>query len=289
MSALRRLLAGPGLLTVPGIFDGVSARLAAAAGFPALYMTGYGTVASACGLPDVGLATYSEMVDRVRLLAGLVPVPLIADGDTGYGGPSNLRRTVQGYERAGAAAIQIEDQQFPKLCGHGVQPAPVVGRDEAMQRIRAAVGCRRSDAFLVVARTDARRLHGLDEALRRASLFLEAGADMLFVEGPETPEEMRRIAETFRGIPLVANMVRGGRSPSLGAAELEVMGYKIALAPVDALLAAAHAMREVYADLRRRGIDATAVLPMVSLTELGGLMGADEIARFDTTWTGDIP
>ena len=288
MTALRGLLAAPGLLTVPGIFDGVSARLAAAAGFPALYMTGYGTAASAYGLPDTGLATYTEMVDRVRLLAELVPVPLIADGDTGYGAPSNLRRTVRGYERAGAAAIQIEDQRFPKVSGHAARPAPVVDRDEAVLRIRTAVGARRTDAFLVVARTDARRLHGLDEALRRASLFREAGADMLFVEGPETPEEMRRIAETFRGVPLVANMARGGRSPSLGSADLEAMGYTVALAPVDALLAAAHAMRAVYAGLRRHGVDAATLPPMASLAELGTLMGVDEIRHFDTARTEDI-
>lgn len=286
-AGLRRLLAAPGLLTIPGIFDGISVRLAAEAGFPALYMTGYGVVASGYGLPDTGLATYSEMVDRVRLLAGLVPLPLIADGDTGYGSLSTLRRTVRGYEQAGAAAIQIEDQCFPKLCGHGGRPTPVVDRDEAVRRIGVAVEARRSSDFLIVARTDARRPHGLDEALRRATLFLEAGADILFIESPETPEEMRHIADAFPGVPLVANMARGGRIPALRGSELDALGYRIALSPVDALLAAAHAMGQAYADLRRHGVNAATGLPMTSLTGLGTLMGFDDIAQFDARWTGD--
>ncbi len=240
MTTWHPLLAGPGLLTVRRVFDGVSARLAAAAGFPVPCMTGYGAVASAYGPPDTGLATCTEMVDRVRLLA---------DGDTGHGAPSDLRRTVRDYEQAGAAAIQIEDQRFPNSWGHAVQPIPVVQRDEAVQRLRAAVGSRRTDAFLVVARTDARRPHGLDEVLRRAALFL---------------------AESFRGVPLVANMARGGR------------------ALVDALLAAVHAMRRACADLHRHGVNAAAP-PMASLAELGAPMGADEIARLDTDWTGAAP
>lgn len=286
MISLKRLLSAPGMITIPGIFDGISARLAMRAGFPALYMTGYGVVASGLGLPDTGLATYTEMVERVRLLASLIDVPLIADGDTGYGSLSNLRRTVQGYEQAGAAAIQIEDQCFPKSCGHAGRPTPVVEREEALRRIQVAVAYRRTDSFLVIARTDARRLHGLDEAIRRASLFLEAGADILFIESPESADEMRLIADEFRGVPLVANMARGGRSPPLTSPELQALGYKIALSPVDALLAATHAMERAYDDLREHGVNASTGLPMTSLKELSALMDFGEIEAFDAKWNG---
>ena len=227
-TSLRTLLPREGCLTLPGVYDGISARMADSLGFEALYMTGYGAAASALGLADAGLATFTEMLDRVRCIAGAIRVPFVADGDTGYGGLLNVDRTVRGYAAAGAAGIQIEDQEFPKKCGH-TEFRRVIPADEAVGKIRVAVDARPSRDFLIVARTDARYFEGLDSALRRAERFLGAGADILFVESPESLEELRRVAETFRSVPLLANMVEGGRTPYLYADELGNMSFKVAL------------------------------------------------------------
>ena len=189
-TTLRARLNQPGLVVAPGIFDMVSLRLADPLGFDALYMTGFGTVASHMGLPDAGLATYSDMVGRVTAMAGMAKTPLIADADTGYGGLLNLRHTIRGYESAGAAAIQLEDQEFPKKCGH-TPGRRVISTEDMVRKIRVAVDSRQSGEFLIIARTDARTTLGLDEALRRAEAYAKAGADMLFVESPESEEEMR--------------------------------------------------------------------------------------------------
>ena len=184
MTSLRDILSRPGILTLPGVYDGISARVANSLGFPALYMTGYGAVASALGVPDAGLASVTEMLDRVRCIAAAIDVPFIADGDTGYGGLLNVDRTVRAYAAAGASGIQLEDQEIPKKCGH-TEYRRVVPFVDAVQKIRVAVQARPDADFLIVARTDARYSEGLDEALRRAEAFLEAGADILFVESPE--------------------------------------------------------------------------------------------------------
>ena len=286
--ALRERLRRPDILACPGIYDGISARAAEACGFEALYMTGYGVVASLLGLPDAGVASYSEMVDRVRVLAGLTRVPLIADGDTGYGGLVNLDRTVRGYEAAGAAAIQIEDQEFPKKCGH-VLRRRVVPLEDAVQRIRVAVAARGSADFLVVARTDARTGHGLDEALRRADAFLRAGADILFVESPETPEEMRRIGERFGGVPLLANIVEGGRTPPMSAAELQAIGYRIALFPAAGFLPAAAALTAHYRHLRAAGTSAGSATTLLPFSEMNALMGFPELFAFEDRWRDAAP
>lgn len=283
MTTMQDLLAHPGIITLPGVFDGISARMADSLGFPALYMTGYGVVASALGVPDAGMATYTEMLDRVRMIASAVSVPFIADGDTGYGGLLNVDRTVRGYAAAGAAGIQIEDQEFPKKCGHTefrrVIPAP-----DAVMKIRVAVDARPDKDFLIVARTDARYAHGIDDALRRAEMFLSAGADVLFVESPESLEEMRRIAETFRGAPLLANMVEGGRTPYLSTAELEAMGFKIALFPGTGFLAAAHALRAAYAHLQSAGTS-TGGPPLYPFSDMNKLMGFPRVHAFEAKWT----
>src|ERR1700760_2343919 len=230
MTSLREVLSRPGILTLPGVYDAITARVANSLGFSALYMTGYGAVASALGVPDAGLASVTEMLDRVRCIASAIDVPFIADGDTGYGGLLNIDRTVRAYAAAGAAGIQLEDQEVPKKCGH-TEFRRVVPRDEAVRKIRVAVDARPDADFLIVARTDARYSEGLDEPLRRAEGFLEAGADILFVESPESPEELRRVGETLRGAALLANMVEGGRTPFLSAGELQDLGYKVALFP----------------------------------------------------------
>ena len=279
-STLPELLRRDGCLVLPGVYDGISAKLAASAGFEALYMTGYGAVASELGVPDAGLATFTEMLDRVRCIAGATALPFIADGDTGYGGLLNVERTVRGYAAAGAAGIQLEDQEFPKKCGH-TEFRRVIAEDDAVAKIRVAVDARPSREFLIVARTDARYAEGLDSALHRAERFLEAGADVLFVESPESLEELRRVAETFRGAILLANMVEGGRTPYLSAGELAALGFKIAIFPVTALLTAAGAMKLCYEHLKRQGIGTGSAAPMLPFSEMNALMGFPAVHAFE--------
>ncbi len=280
MPAMRTLLKPGECLALPGVFDGISARVADSIGFSALYMTGYGAVASALGAADAGTATYSEMLDRVRCIAGAVSVPFLADGDTGYGGLLNVERTVRGYAAAGAAGIQLEDQEFPKKCGH-TEYRRVVPMADAVQKIRVAVEARPSSDFLVVARTDARYAHGLDEALRRGGAFLEAGADVLFVESPESLEELRRIGETFKGALLLANMVEGGRTPYLGTADLAGLGFAIALFPATGFLSAAAALKGAYGRIKQAGIGTggPALLPFAEMNALMGFAAVHEFER----------
>jgi 2-methylisocitrate lyase-like PEP mutase family enzyme len=278
-AALRARLNQPGLVVAPGVFDMVSLRLADTFGFDALYMTGYGTVASHMGLPDAGLATYSDMVGRVTAMAGMARAPLIADADTGYGGLLNMRHTIRGYEAAGAAAIQLEDQEFPKKCGH-TPGRRVIPMEDMVRKIRVAADSRESKDFLIIARTDARTSLGLDEALRRAEAYAKAGADILFVESPESEEEMRRIGQRF-DVPLVANMVERGRTPVLSQAELESIGYKIAIFPVTALLASVQAMTSVYQQFKQHGSSAGGQTPLYDFADLTTLMGFEDVWAFE--------
>lgn len=280
MPTLRQLLAKDDCLVLPGVYDGISAKVAASAGFAALYMTGYGAVASALGVPDAGLASFTEMLDRVRCIAGATELPFIADGDTGYGGLLNVERTVRGYATAGASGIQLEDQEFPKKCGH-TEFRRVIAQADAIAKIRVAVDARPGREFLIVARTDARYAEGLDAALQRADGFLRAGADVLFVESPESLEELRRIGETFRGAVLLANMVEGGRTPYLSATDLGAMGFKIALYPTTGFLSAAGAMKVCYDHLRRHGIGTGSTVPMLPFTEMNALMGFPAVHAFE--------
>lgn len=287
--SLKKRLQQPGLLVAPGVFDMVSLRLADRFGFDALYMTGYGTVASHMGLPDAGIATYSDMVGRVTAMAGMARTPLIADADTGYGGLLNMRHTVRGYEAAGAAALQIEDQEFPKKCGH-TPGRRVIALDDMVQKIRVAVESRTSPDFLIIARTDARTSLGLDEALRRGEAYARAGADILFIESPESEDEMRAIGQLGRelGLPMVANMVERGRTPVLSQAELEAIGYKIAIFPVTALLASVQAMANVYQQFKQTGSSAGGTQPLYDFGELTQLMGFEDVWEFDKRYaTGE--
>jgi len=276
---LRERLAQRALLVAPGVYDMVSLRLADTFGFEALYMTGFGAVASHLGLPDAGIATYTDMVGRVKQMASQSRAPLIADGDTGYGGLLNVRHTVRGYEEAGAAAIQLEDQEFPKKCGH-TPNRRVIPMDDMVKKIRVAAEARASRDFLIIARTDARTALGLDEALRRAEAYANAGADILFVESPESVEEMRAIGQRF-DLPLVANMVEKGRTPVLSRAELESIGYRIAIFPVTALLAAVKAMSQVYAHLKSEGSSSAVPVPLEDFGALTKLMGFEDVWEFE--------
>jgi len=276
---LRERLAQHSLLVAPGVHDMVSLRLADTFGFEALYMTGFGAVASHLGLPDAGLATYTDMVGRVKQMASQAHAPLIADGDTGYGGLLNVRHTVRGYEEAGAAAIQLEDQEFPKKCGH-TPNRRVIPADDMVRKIRVAAESRASRDFLIIARTDARTAHGLDEALRRAEAYAKAGADILFVESPESVEEMRAIGQRF-DLPLVANMVEKGRTPVLTRSELESIGYRIAIFPVTALLASVKAMSQVYAHVKATGSSQGTPVELEDFGALTRLMGFEDVWEFE--------
>jgi 2-methylisocitrate lyase-like PEP mutase family enzyme len=281
-AGLKARLDAGRFVTAPGVFDLISAKIADSLGFDALYMTGFGVVASALGLPDAGLATYSEMVERAGLIAQSIAAPLIADADTGYGGLLNVRRTVRGYEAAGVAAIQLEDQVFPKKCGH-VLGREVIPLEEMVQKIRVAADSRSSADFLIIARTDARTSLGLDEALRRAAAYRDAGADILFVESPESTDELRRIGATLDG-KLLVNNVEGGRTPILPPAELQAMGFAAAIYPASGFLAAAAALTAVYGDLHARGTTLGSTAPRHDFAALCGLMGLGEVREFDARW-----
>lgn len=218
-------------ISAPGVFDPFSARIAESAGFDVIYMTGYGVNATLLGEPDAAFASYGEMVGRLRAIAEVTDASIVADGDTGFGGLPNVARAVAGYEAAGAEAIQLEDQEFPKRCGH-TKNRKVIDAQDMTRKIDIAVASRASDDFLIVARTDALSEHGLDEALRRADSYLNAGADVLFIESPENEQQMQAICDRFGGVPLVANMVAGGRTPMPSDPELFAMGFQLVIHPI---------------------------------------------------------
>ena len=264
------LLREPGILVLPGAHDPLSARIAVKAGARAVYMTGFGVAGAGFGVPDIGLVTADQMVERVRTIAGAIaPVPLIADGDNGHGGPLNVARMVRAYEQGGAQCIQLEDQVSPKRCGH-MEGKEVVSLPEAAAKICAAADARTSSTFKIMARTDVRATHDLDEALRRGEAFLKAGADILFIEAPRSENEMEKIAATFKGTPLLANLVEDGKTPMLAPATLAQMGFKIALYPISALLAASAAYENVYARLLG---SAPIARERVTFSEYNGIVG----------------
>jgi 2-methylisocitrate lyase-like PEP mutase family enzyme len=245
---LRRLVSDKAGAVIPGAYDGVSAKLVERAGFPAVYMTGYGTSASRLGLPDLGFAGLAEMADHARNLATAVQIPLIADADTGYGNALSVRRTVALYESAGVAALHIEDQVAPKRCGH-LAGHQVIPRGEFAGKIRAAVEARTDPDFLIIARTDAISAVGLDEALRRGEAAAKAGADVLFIEAPRDEAQVERIATAF-ATPLLYNYAPGGRSPLLPFARLRALGFAIILLPVDTLFVAVKAIADFLREVK---------------------------------------
>ena len=274
--SLKEQLQNGGTVCAPGVFDPFSARIAEGMGFNVLYMTGYGVNATLLGLPDAGFATYSEMVNRLRSICDATDAVLIADGDTGFGGLANVERVVKGYESAGGEAIQLEDQEFPKRCGH-TKNRVVIPAEDMVKKIVVASEARLSDDFLIVARTDALSEHGIDEAMRRADAYLRAGADILFVESPESVEQMQRICDRFKGTPLLANMVSGGATPLLSDADLFGMGYQIVIHPVYLLGSALQGMKKAAMALRDSGEEqATA-----TISELNDLLDFQHIWQLD--------
>jgi len=246
---LRKLLNQPGIIRAPGAYDAWSARLIEMAGFSAVYMTGYGLSASVIGRPDIGLLTMTEMATQGKNMVAVLSIPLIADGDNGYGGVLNVVRTVQEYERAGIAAIQLEDQVLPKRCGH-MEGKQLVPKAEMVSKIKAAVHARKDENFVIIARTDARAVNGFDDATERGLAYADAGADVIFIEAPQSEEEMERIAKIISK-PLMANMVEHGKTPILAGKKLESWGYKIVIYPVSALYAATQAVNDLLASLHK--------------------------------------
>jgi 2-methylisocitrate lyase-like PEP mutase family enzyme len=279
---LKAALGRKGLVTAPGIYDMISARMADRMGFPALYMTGYGVVASHLGIPDAGLASYTEMVGRVAQICQGTETPVVCDADTGFGGLLNVERTVRGYQAAGAAAIQIEDQAFPKKCGHTLGRR-VVPMEDMVRKVQVAAATRDSKDFLIVARTDARTSLGLDEALRRGEAYAEAGADVLFIESPESEAEMERICRSF-DVPLLINVVDGGRTPVLPKARLEALGFKLAIFPATGFLATAKALETVYGVLKEKGSTDTLTDEVYSFDGFTRMIGFEKVWEFEKRW-----
>ncbi|HET7387429.1 MAG TPA: oxaloacetate decarboxylase [Nocardioidaceae bacterium] len=275
---LRELLAGPAPVLAPGAYDALGARLIEAAGFDCVYMTGFGTAAGLLGRPDIGLLTGTEMVDNARRVAGAVGVPVVADADTGYGNPLNVIRTVTDYERAGVAGIHLEDQVMPKRCGH-LSGKAVIDPEDMVAKVRAAVAARSDPDFVLIARTDARAVNGLDDALRRGSAYLDAGADVLFVEAPQTEAEVERVAREFSGAPLLFNWVEGGRTPPLTVHELGELGFRLVIFPIGPLLAATSAMRSYLGEVRG-GAQAQGA-GRLTLEQFVELIGMPEVAELE--------
>ncbi len=279
---LRDLIDSPGMIAMPCCYDAFSAKLIEDAGFPVSFMSGFAVSATRLGLPDTGLISYAEMVDQGRNICAAVHIPVFGDGDTGYGNPINVKRTVHGYIQAGFAGIMIEDQRSPKRCGHTVGK-DVVAREEAIMRMGAAIEAREEaraegSDIVIVARTDARATHGLEEAIERSRIFAEMGADVLFVEAPESRDELETIGRAVPGCCNMANLLEQGVTPILSLEELEALGYKIAAFPLTLLSAAALAMREALMKLKN-GESVDTILSFEQLKEIVGFPAYNEALK----------
>jgi 2,3-dimethylmalate lyase len=281
-SVLRQLLAGDSIVVAPGAHDALTAKIIEKTGFPVVYMTGYGQAASHLGKPDVGLLTMSEMVARAANIVEAVNIPVIADADTGFGNAINVMRTVREYEKAGVAAIQLEDQVAPKKCGHMIG-RQVVPQAEMVGKIKAAVDARKDKDLVIIARTDARTVHGIEAAIERAKAYEQAGADILFIESPESLEEMKKITSMF-SVPVLANMVEGGRTPLLPVQELAELGYDIAIFPTASTYTLALAITRLMENLKQTGTTAGMLDQMVTFTEFNELIGLPQIREREKTY-----
>jgi methylisocitrate lyase len=277
------MLARPEIVVLPGVYDGLSARLAERAGFDAMFTTGFGFSASALGQPDFGLMTMSETMDRVRNIVATVSVPVVADMDTGYGNPLNVTRTVRECVTTGAAGIILEDQLFPKKCGH-MAGKKVIPAEEHAAKLRAAIDARRDDDLVIIARTDARAPHGLDEAIRRGRLYRDAGADVIFIEAPQSLDELRAIKAAIPDAPLFANMVEGGKTPLLTAGELQALGFSMVVFPISALLAASKAIESLYAELFATKTTAGAIDRLTPFEEFERIVGVPELRALEARY-----
>jgi 2-methylisocitrate lyase-like PEP mutase family enzyme len=280
---LRERLAKSDILVAPGAYDGLMARLIEVSGFEAVYLSGAGVSYSTYATPDLGLITQTQMAERISSMSQATRLPIIADGDTGYGNAINVRQTVMLFERAGASAIQLEDQQFPKRCGH-LAGKELISADEMVGKIRAACDARQSGDFLIIARTDTRSVLGLDAAIERGYQYAAAGADVLFIESPYDADELRKIAETFTDIPLMANMVEGGKTPLLSAQELEAMGYALVIFPNSLTRHFAHTGLAFLQSLKQNGTTQPQLEQMMPFQELNALLGIENYRELERTY-----
>jgi carboxyvinyl-carboxyphosphonate phosphorylmutase len=285
-SSLADLLASNEMVLAPGCYDALGARLVEEAGFGAAYMTGFGTAASRLGRPDVGLLTLTEMADNARRIAQAIEIPVIADADTGYGNPINVIRTVQEYEAAGVAAVHIEDQVMPKKCGH-MEGKQLIRAEEMVAKVQAAVAARRSPGFLIIARTDARAPEGLDAAIERARAYRAAGADVLFIEAPQSVEEIETIASSFEGVPLLFNYAEGGKTPPVSHEQLHRLGFRIVIFPISTLLTATAAMRAALAQIKADGTPIELLDEMLPFNAFLDFIGLPEIRELEERFATD--
>ena len=281
----RQLIESPKILVLPGAHDALSLKLIERAGFQAAAAGGYSATASLIGQPDVAQLGMSEMADMYARLCDTTDLPLLADADTGYGGPINVARTVRAYERAGVAALFIEDQVSPKRCGH-MDGKRVIPATEMVEKLKAALDARTDESMIVMARTDARAVEGLDAAIERAELYREAGADLLFVEAPLSVEELRRVCSEIAG-PCLANNVEGGKTPVLPAIALEEMGFAAVAWPVAATYAIAHALRDLYGALLREGTTSGLFNRMLDFEGFNSLIGLPALREREETWRNE--
>lgn len=277
---LRKRLAQKEILVLPGVYDALTAKIAVAQGFDGVVMGGYAVAASRLGEPDVGYLSMTEMGDALRVIARAVDVPVVADGDTGYGNALSARRTLREYEHAGAAAVLFEDQVWPKRCGH-MAGKQVVDAAEHAKKIRAAADAKLRESTLLIARTDARAVYGLDEAIERGKLYLDSGAEALFIEAPQSAQELEKIGKSFPDTILIANMIEGGRTPELTGKDLENLGFDIVFWPCTALYSITKAFGEVLAALRRDGTTLNCDDKMLHFSEFNSFIGLDEYNELD--------
>ena len=276
---LKQLFKRDSLLVAPGCFDGLSARLVEEAGFEAAYLSG-GAVARSMGIPDIGLVTMSEVIDRAAQVVAAVKIPIIADADTGYGNAVNLVRSVREFERTGVAAIHIEDQITPKRCGH-LDGKEVIPLAEMEKKLQAALASRSDPDFSIIARTDARGVHGFDDAIRRGRAFAELGVDAVFVEAPQSEAELEEIPRALANVPLLVNVFKGGKTPMLPVERLQQMGYRIAIYPSETQRAAIHAMRQALGLLKREGTTEKMDDALTTFKERDKVVGLDEWQKLE--------
>ncbi len=279
---LRRLLKRDKLLVAPGCFDGLSARLVEEAGFEAVYLSG-GAVARSMGIPDIGLVTLSESIDRAAQVVATVRIPIIADADTGYGNAVNLVRTVREFERAGVAAIHIEDQITPKRCGH-LDGKEVIPMAEMEKKLQAALATRTDPDFCIIARTDARGVNGFDDAIKRGRAFAKLGVDAIFVEAPQSEEELAEIPRQISDVPILVNVFKGGKTPMLPMQRLQEMGYRIAIYPSETQRAAIHAMRKTLDTLKREGTTESIDDSLTTFKERDRVVGLDDWQKIEKAY-----
>jgi 2,3-dimethylmalate lyase len=283
---LRQMFQEPGIIAAPGAYDCLTAKIIQQVGFPAVYMTGAGTSVARLGYPDLALATASEMIANAAEIAAAVNVPVIADADTGYGGVLNIQRTIRQYERARVAAVHIEDQEFPKRCGH-LDNKRVVTVSDMRQKIRAAVDARTDEDFVIIVRTDALAVTGWDDTIRRCEEYVMAGADALFIEALRTPEEAEQVTQIFN-LPLLYNFVETGKSPLIPTQELERLGFKLVIFPVSALLTICNTVTNLMRELKQHGTTSHLMNNMVSLEECFETVGLSEMLAQDDHYSDAI-